>query len=203
MINELLAWMLTQVTGIISGMGYWGIALCMAIESCNIPLPSEMIQPFAGYLVSTGRFGFVEAVLAGTAGGTFGSVVSYYIGKFAMDSPLLFWISPAKKNWLISWFDRYGDKTAFFSRLMPGVRTFISLPAGAAKMNLVKFIIYTFLGSLIWSILLTYLGYVMGENWTSLSPYFKRLDIIVLILLILGVAYLLFQRRLYRSKNQK
>lgn len=201
MINAFLIWVLAKITGIISGMGYWGVALCMAVESCNIPLPSEMIQPFGGYLVSTGRFGFVEAVLAGALGGTFGSVVSYYIGVFAMDSPMLFWISEHKKTRLIAWFELYGDKTAFFSRLLPGVRTFISLPAGAAKMNLLKFAIYTFLGSLIWTTLLTYLGYVMGANWTLLSPYFKRLDIIVGIGLILGIAYLLLHRFLYRARG--
>lgn len=202
MLNDLLLWLFVQVTSIISDMGYWGIALCMAIESCNIPLPSEMIQPFSGYLVSTGRFGFVEAVMAGTLGGTFGSVVSYYIGSFAMDSPLLFWISEHKKNWLIAWFDRYGDKTAFFSRLLPGVRTFISLPAGAAKMHLGKFIIYTLLGSLIWSTLLTYLGYIMGSNWTLLRPYFKQLDIIFVIGIVLLTCYLLLQRYLRQAKNQ-
>lgn len=194
MLNELFIWILAQVTGIISHMGYLGIALCMAIESCNVPLPSEMIQPFSGYLVSTGRFGFVPAVLAGTLGGTFGSVVSYYIGLFAMDSPLLFWISPQKKTRLIAWFERYGEKTAFLARLVPGVRTFISLPAGAARMNIVKFIVYTFLGSLVWSILLTYLGYILGANWTLLRPYFQRLDLIVIIGVLLIICYMLLRR---------
>lgn len=201
MLNGLLVWLLVKVTGIISGMGYAGIFLCMAIESCNIPLPSEMIQPFSGYLVSTGRFGFTEAVLAGSIGGTFGSLVSYYIGSFAMDSPLLFWISKQKKTWLVAWFQRYGDKTAFFSRLLPGVRTFISLPAGAAKMHLGKFLMYTFLGSLIWSTLLTYLGYILGANWTLLRPYFKRLDIIIAAGIVLGFGYLLRKRHMYRNNK--
>lgn len=201
MLNELFVQVVEQVTGIISGMGYWGIALCMAIESCNVPLPSEIIQPFSGYLVSTGRFGFVPAVLAGTIGGTFGSVVSYYIGSFAMDSPLLFWISKKKKARLIAWFDIYGDKTAFFSRLLPGVRTFISLPAGAARMDIRKFTLYTFLGSLVWSTLLTYLGYMLGANWVLLRPYFKRLDMVVVIGILLFICYLLLQRYLFRTRN--
>lgn len=200
MLQTLLAYVLGFVTGFISSVGYIGVAVCMAIESCNIPLPSEMIQPFAGYLVSTGRFKFIPAVLAGTIGGTIGSIISYFIGYYAMDSRLLFWIPAKRKEQLHDWFARHGDSTAFFSRLLPGIRTFISLPAGAARMNLPKFIIYTFLGSLIWSVLLTYLGFVMGENWEQLRVYFERLDILVVIG-ILGIAAYYILHRWYYTKR--
>lgn len=192
--NTILLYVLHSVTGFISSLGYWGIAICMAIESCNIPLPSEMIQPFGGYLVSAGRLSFWQAVLAGTAGGTFGSIVSYYLGYYAMDSRLLFWVSPTKREQLNGWFERYGERTAFFGRLIPGVRTFISLPAGAARMNLSRFTVYTFLGSLIWSTLLTYVGYILGENWRQIQVYFHRIDLIVVLAFVIMIVYYLIRR---------
>ncbi|MEQ8175729.1 MAG: DedA family protein [Syntrophomonadaceae bacterium] len=200
MLQNVLAYLLGLVTEFISSVGYVGVAVCMALESCNIPLPSEMIQPFAGYLIATGRFSFIPAVLAGTIGGTIGSIISYVIGYYAIDSRLLFWIPGSRKEQLHDWFARHGDSTAFFARLLPGIRTFISLPAGAAKMNLVKFIIYTFSGSLIWSVLLTYSGFIMGVNWEQLRVYFERLDILILIG-ILGIAAYYFLHRWYYSKH--
>ncbi len=193
--ETILLYVLQQVTGFISGLGYWGIAICMAIESCNIPLPSEMIQPFGGYLVSIGRLNFWETVLAGTVGGTLGSIVSYYFGYYAIDSRWLFWISAGKKEQLSGWFERYGERTAFFSRLVPGVRTFISLPAGASRMNIFKFILYTFFGSLIWSTFLTYIGFVLGENWREIEVYFKQADLLVIIGLLVLLGYYFIRKR--------
>jgi len=194
-LTTLLLYILHQITGFIADLGYWGIAICMAVESCNIPIPSEMIQPFGGYLVSTGHLGFWQAVLAGTAGGTLGSVISYYLGYYAMDSRLLFWVPQAKKYQLTNWFERYGESTAFLGRLIPGVRTFISLPAGAGHMNLPKFIIYTFLGSFLWSTFLTYVGYVLGENWEQIQVYFHRIDIAVAMVLVILIFYYLVHRK--------
>jgi len=194
-LETILLYVLQQVTGFISGLGYWGIAICMAIESCNIPLPSEMIQPFGGYLVSTGRLKFWETVLAGTAGGTLGSIVSYYLGYYAIDSRWLFWISAGKKEQLSRWFEQYGERTAFFSRLVPGVRTFISLPAGASRMNVFKFILYTFFGSLIWSTFLTYIGFILGENWREIEVYFKQADLLVIIGLLVLLGYYFIRKR--------
>lgn len=193
--NAILLYLLHLVTGFISGLGYWGVAICMAIESCNIPLPSEMIQPFGGFLVSTGQLGFWPTVLAGTAGGTFGSVVSYYLGYYAMDTRLLVWVSQSKREKLNGWFERYGERTTFFARLVPGVRTFISLPAGAARMNLARFILYTFLGSLLWSTFLTYIGFILGENWHQIQVYFHRVDLIVVAALAAIIVYYLVRRR--------
>ncbi|MGI5921011.1 MAG: DedA family protein [Syntrophomonadaceae bacterium] len=183
------------ITDIIGGLGYWGVGICMAIESCNVPLPSEVILPFGGYLASEGRITFLQAALAGTVGGTLGSVVSYYLGYYAIDSSILFWIPERKKQVVTEWFNRHGESTVFFSRLLPVVRTFISLPAGAAKMNLAKFIAYTFVGSLIWSLILTYLGYQLGTHWMILRKYFEYADIIILIAIIAGIAYYYRRRR--------
>jgi len=198
MIDALLAWAFSFITNTFSQIGYLGIALCMAIESCNIPLPSELIMPFGGYLVSTGEFTFWQTVLAGTAGGTIGSVVSYYIGRFAMHSPLLFWVSQNKKAQLTRWFDRHGESTAFFSRLLPGIRTFISLPAGAAGMNIFRFTFYTLIGTFLWCWFLAYMGYMLGSNWTILSVYFHDADLAILIGLVGIVVYYLVRRKLQR-----
>lgn len=194
MLEHLMAYLFSLISDAVSKIGYWGIAICMGIESCNIPLPSELIMPFGGYLVSTGKFTFWNTVLAGTAGGTIGSVISYYLGRFAMNSRLLFWVSDSKKAMLTRWFERYGESTAFFSRLLPGIRTFISLPAGASGMSIYRFTFYTLIGTFIWCSFLAYLGYFLGANWTILSVYFHQADLIILIGLAIIIAYYLVKR---------
>jgi len=198
MIDAILAWAFSFVTNTFSKIGYLGIALCMAIESCNIPLPSELIMPFGGYLVSTGEFTFWNTILAGTVGSTFGSVVSYYLGRFAMNSPLVFWVSQNKKDQLFRWFEKYGETTAFFSRLIPGIRTFISLPVGASGMNILRFTFYTFIGNFLWCWLLAYLGFILGTNWTILSVYFHEADLVILIGLVSIVFYYLIKRKVQK-----
>lgn len=195
MFDGILTWFFGLISDAISGIGYLGIALCMGIESCNIPLPSELIMPFAGYLASTGEFTLWKTIAAGTAGGTLGSVISYYLGRFAMNSTLFFWVSQSKKDWLTGWFEKHGESTIFFSRLLPGIRTFISLPAGAAGMNLLRFTFYTLVGSFLWCWLLAYLGFVLGSKWTILQVYFHDLDLIVLIGVIGIAAYYLIRRK--------
>jgi membrane protein DedA with SNARE-associated domain len=174
-------------------MGYWGIAIGMAVESANIPLPSEVILPFGGYLVYTGRLEFFQAAMAGTIGGTLGSALSYYLGlrggrPFLVKYGRYFGFSMNHLAVADRWFDRYGEATVFFTRLMPIVRTFISLPAGISGMNFKKFLVYTFLGSLPWSLLLTYVGLKLGQNWNTIGPWFHRLDVVV----ALGIAAVIF-----------
>lgn len=174
---------------VIAALGYWGVGLGMAIESANIPLPSEVILPFGGYLVHTGRLEFWQTVLVGTLGGTFGSVVSYYLGlrggrPFLQKYGRFLGINERKLRVADRWFDRYGEATVFFTRLLPIIRTFISFPAGIACMNFKRFVLYTFLGSLPWSILLVYSGYALGQNWQALKPWFHRGDFVVAALLI-------------------
>lgn len=188
----LLDQVLDTVVAYIAALGYWGIGLGMAIESANIPLPSEVILPFGGYLVSSGVLSFWGVVLAGTVGGTAGSVVSYVLGAWGGRPLVLRYgrylgVTPKKLGIADEWFARYGEATVFFTRMMPVVRTFISLPAGISRMHFRRFVIYTFLGSLPWSIALTYLGYQLGENWQSLKPLFHRLDLLVIGLLSIVV----------------
>lgn len=175
---------LHQVTVVISIMGYWGVGVGMAIESANIPLPSEVILPFGGYLVYAGRLDFWGTVMAGTVGGTIGSIGSYLLGlkggrPFLIRYGRYIGINEHKLAMADGWFARYGEATVFFTRLMPIIRTFISLPAGIARMNFVRFVIYTFLGSLPWSILLVYAGYALGQNWQAIKPWFRGVDIII------------------------
>lgn len=195
---------LTGLTGMvvvwISSLGYWGIAAAMFLESCNIPLPSEAILPFAGYLVFIGRITFWEAVLAGTLGGTAGSLASYYLGKWG-GRPLLnrygryIGINARKLAAADRYFERWGETTVFFTRLLPVIRTFISLPAGIAEMGMGRFTAYSFLGSLPWSILLVYLGVKLGQNWTRLGALFHRLDMLVVVGLVIILAAWWWQKR--------
>ncbi|MDQ0286035.1 membrane protein DedA with SNARE-associated domain [Desulfofundulus luciae] len=199
-LSYLLEIVVEWVVGFISDLGYWGIAIGMAIESANIPLPSEVILPFGGYLVSTGRLDFFWAAMAGTIGGTVGSIISYFIGLWG-GRPFLLrygrYIGISHKHFELAerWFHRYGEATVFFTRLMPVVRTFISLPAGISGMNFPRFVIYTFLGSLPWSFFLTYLGLKMGQHWQDLKYWFHRLDLVVALGLLVLVVYLWRKRK--------
>lgn len=153
-----------------------------------------MILPFGGFLVSQGRLDFLVAALAGTIGGTIGSIASYLLGLIGGRPVLLRYgryigINEKKLAVADHWFYRYGEATVFFTRFMPVIRTFISLPAGISKMNFKRFVIYTFLGSLPWSLLLVYIGYKMGQNWEMIKPWFHRLDIVVGIGILLLLLY--------------
>ena len=174
------------IIGAISSLGYLGIVALMAIESACIPLPSEVIMPFSGFLVWEGQFNLWLTGLAGAAGCVVGSAAAYWAGYWG-GRPL---VRRYRRYLLISsrdltradhWFERYGDSTVFFSRLLPVVRTFISLPAGIARMRFERFCLYTFLGSFPWCLGLSYLGYRMGEHWETLRTYFHDLDVVILI----------------------
>lgn len=199
-ITGLIEVVFKTITDAIAATGYWGIAIGMAIESANIPLPSEVILPFGGYLVSTGRLEFYRAVLAGTIGGTVGSILSYYLGllggrPFLLKYGRYFGFSIKHLDQATGWFERYGEATVFFTRLMPIVRTFISLPAGIGGMNFKKFVFYTFMGSLPWSLLLTYVGFKLGQNWKAIEPLYHKLDIVVALGLVALAVYLWLRRK--------
>lgn len=184
MIESILSVVSNFIINFISDTGYLGITVLMAIESAAIPVPSEIIMPFSGYLVSQGNFNFWLVSLWGTLGNVFGSIIAYYIG-FWGGRPLIekygkyIFIRKHELDRADNWFNRYGQSTVFFSRLLPAVRTFISLPAGIAKMKIEKFIFYTFVGSLPWVVGLTYIGYKLGGEWESIRRYFHRLDLVI------------------------
>jgi len=199
MVYELLTFISSLVVNAISNFGYPAVFLLMSLESALIPIPSEIIMPFSGFLVFEGRFSFWEAVMWGTFGNLFGSILAYLIGFYG-GRPL---VEKYGKYVLITrhdldladkWFAKYGSISIFFSRVLPVVRTFISLPAGIAKMNFWKFSLYTFLGSLIWSIFLTYAGVLTGEKWKELDVYFKKFDWLIGIAIVLGVGFWAYKK---------
>ncbi len=178
----------------ISSSGYLGIVILMGIESACIPLPSEIIMPFSGYLVFRGDFELLRTGLAGAFGCVVGSVPAYYLGLYG-GRPLVerygryVLISHRDLDLADRWFERYGDWAIFFSRLLPVVRTFISFPAGVARMNFTRFVIYTWIGSFPWCLGLAYVGMKLGENWDTLGVYFHEFDIVIGILITMGVLY--------------
>ena len=174
--------------------GYVAIAFGMALESACIPIPSELIFGFAGYLVYKEQLDFTTSVIAGVSGGLAGSIFAYLIGyyggkPFVVRYGRYFFISRRKVDMAQSWFDRYGLKATFFSRLLPVIRTFISLPAGFAQVNFPKFVLYTLLGSIPWTIGLIYAGMLLGENWQLLNTVGHEVSLLVVAGLLLIAAY--------------
>ena len=186
------------VTSAISHLGYLGIFLLMALESAYIPIPSEIIMPFSGFLVSSGEMNFWLVVAVGSVGNLAGSFLAWWVG-WRGGRPL---VEKYGKYILLSqndlessdrFFKRYGEGTVFFSRLLPVVRTFISLPAGIAKMDNKKFLLYTLAGCIPFTALLTYAGLVLKDNWNALQPYFHKFDLIIALLIILAIIWFIFR----------
>ena len=204
MVSTILSWLASLIINTISSTGYFGVFFLMVLESACIPIPSEITMPFAGFLVWQGNFTLWQVVLWGAIGNLIGSIISYAVGYYG-GRPLIekygkyIFISRRDLESADKWFLKYGQSTAFFSRLLPAIRTFISLPAGVARMNFRKFCFYTFLGSLIWSYFLAYAGLIMGENWDSLRTYFEKFDFIVIAAVIIGIIW--WARRHFTNKN--
>ncbi len=170
----------------------------MTLESALIPIPSEVTMPFSGFLVSKSQLSFPLVILAGAFGNLAGSLIAYGLGYYLEDAVILGLIKKYGKFFLVSeheyiksihWFNKYGSGIAFFSRMLPAVRTFISLPAGMAKMNLLKFSVFTFAGSLIWSVFLTYIGIYLGNRWNSLEVYFRRFQILIAVFIVFTILF--------------
>ena len=213
-ISAVTSWITTNI----GNLGYLGIVIMMGIESACIPLPSEIIMPFGGYLVykDPARFGGVWSGLiwmgvAGAAGCVWGSAVAYWAGKFG-GRPFVekygryFLIREQDMDKADVFFTKHGDAAIFISRLLPVVRTFISFPAGISKMKFWRFLIYTFLGSFPWCLGLAYVGYVLGEKWdTQLKAYFHKADVVIVgaILVMAGlyVYHHIKSDREYRAKK--
>lgn len=199
MIDRILTGVSAFIIATISTLGYGGIVLMMAIESACIPLPSEVIMPFSGYLVADGRLSLNLVAVAGASGCLLGSYAAYFVGASGGR-----WFLERYGHWVLiaphelevadRFFERWGSPAVFFSRLLPVVRTFIAFPAGVARMRLLPFTIYTLLGSYIWCLILAYTGMKLGQHWKQLGPYFHRFDTAIGLLLALGVGFLLYNR---------
>ena len=189
-------------------LGYGGVTVAMAIESAMIPLPSELILPFAGFLVSdptahepltSGAWNFWIVVIVATIGNTIGSLIGYAIGAWGGRPFLERWgryllIRPHEIELADHFFQKYGSATAFFSRLLPIVRTFVSFPAGVARMNLVRFTVYSTAGALIWSILLVQLGVTFGQRWTEIRHVLQPFDLAIAAVVIAAIVFFAWWR---------
>ncbi len=195
-LNEIILQMIGWIEGTITSMGPFGIAILMAIESCNIPLPSEAILPFAGYMVSKGIFSIHTAAIFGAIGCVMGSIPSYLIGRiggrpFVEKYGKWFLVSRKDLETADRWQEKWGDWAFFICRMLPVVRTFISLPAGILKANLWKFTIFTFLGSLVWSYFLVWVGIKFGKHSELFKHIWHKFDaIIIATFIILFIIYL-------------
>jgi membrane protein DedA with SNARE-associated domain len=191
MIAELLS---DSVTQFISSIGYAGIFLLMALESAAIPVPSELIMTFSGYLAYQGVFDFTSIVILGAAGCMAGSMVSYWIGLkggrvFIDKYGKYFFMNHHHLDIAELWFKKYGDKAVLFSRMLPVVRTFISLPAGMGRYDFKKLIIFSFIGSLPWCFALAYIGLKLGPQWKNIITFFNGLDMVIVFVLIALIVY--------------
>jgi membrane protein DedA with SNARE-associated domain len=186
-------------TDFIGSAGELGVFLLMVLESACIPVPSEAIMLFAGFSVSEGEMTLAGIVVAGVLGNLVGSWIAYAVGYYGrldlLEKNKLIHISPKHLKWADDWFARYGNATVFFSRMLPIIRTFISLPAGVAKMPFWRFSAYTLLGSVPWVLMLAIVGEKVGENWEDWRHKLGYLDYVVLAVIVVGIGYLLLKRR--------
>jgi len=207
--HQLLTWISETALQLVNTMGIWGIWLGMILESACIPIPSEVIMLSGGWLVAQGSITFMEVAVAGILGNLLGSVIAYYIGK-AGGRRLL---EKYGKYILMNehhleqserWFKRYGESTVFFTRMLPFIRTFISLPAGIAGMKAWKFIVFTALGCIPWNLALIYLGYRLGDNWSIVEQYIRPISYTVCgIVLLLLLWWLVRRYRMISSARNK
>ncbi len=193
---------------IISAMGYFGIGGAMLIESACIPLPSEMTLPLAGFMVADGRIDLWLANLAVAIGSMIGSTLAYIVGyyggrPFILKYGKYFFVSEEHFYKADSTFKKYGSAAVFFGRLLPVIRTFISLPAGIARMDFKKFFIYSLIGMLPWNFVLIFLGFKMGSNYeTVVRPIFKKFEYVVIIAIVLVILFFIFKAVFHRNKKK-
>lgn len=202
MLEKIIAYLATFTIAIISAGGYWGIALLMAIESACIPLPSEIIMPFAGYLVSTGELNLYGAATAGAIGCNLGSIVAYEVGRRGGRPLAEKWgryvlIGPGELDAADRFFNRWGNAAVFVGRLLPIIRTFIAFPAGVARMKIIPFHVYTFLGSWPWCFALTWIGMKLGAAWNSdpqVKAIYKQFEIGIAVVVFAAGALFLWHK---------
>jgi membrane protein DedA with SNARE-associated domain len=197
MVEQILLALHQFITHFMSEAGYAGVTVLMAIESACIPLPSELIMPYAGYLSSQGVFTLLWAATAGAIGCNLGSIIAYEVGYFGGRPLVEKWgryilLNAHDLDKADRFFERHGSWAIFLGRLLPVIRTFIALPAGIAKMPRGKFHVYTFLGSWPWCFALAWIGMKLGENWNTLGKYFHRFDAVIGAFLIAGIAWFLW-----------
>ena len=197
---EIISYVSEWALEVIERTGYAGIFILSALESAAVPIPSEIVVPFSGFLVIVGKFSLWGVVWVATLANLIGSIALFLIGR----SGGRWFLEKYGKYLLIHkkdldkadvWFARHGVKAVFFSRMLPVVRTFISLPAGIARMNILKFSVFTFLGALPWNFVLAFIGYKARENWNMLHDYFRKADIFIVLLFIAVVVWYIWSHK--------
>jgi len=205
-LTSIIVFISSIVIYLITELGYLGIFVAMTMESAALPIPSEIVMPFAGYVAFQGHLDFWAIVIAGTLGNLVGSILLYYIGLKGGRPVLMKYgkyilVSEREIKIAEEWFRKFGSKVIFFSRMLPVVRTFVSLPAGAAKMGIKKFSFYTLIGSLPWNITLTYVGFVLGENWQQIEGAFRAFDLVIMGVVAVVLAYIVYA--LFKKKSKR
>jgi membrane protein DedA with SNARE-associated domain len=205
MTEKILALLFVFIKSVVAATGYLGITFLMAVESACVPLPSELIMPFAGYLVYEGSMKLIWVATAGAIGCNLGSLIAYEIGYYG-GRPLVerygayILLSRRELDWAERFFARWGQAAVFVGRLLPVIRTFIALPAGVARMPRGKFHLYTFLGSWPWCLALAYFGMKLGENWRTMGKYFHQFDLVIGLLLAVGLVWFVWSHWQHRIK---
>jgi membrane protein DedA with SNARE-associated domain len=201
-------WLAEWIPNTMNQLGYWGIGLLMFLENLFPPIPSELIMPLAGFTVAKGQMDFIPVIIAGVVGTILGAFPWYYIGKFISEERLEHladkygkWISVTSKDIkkANNWFNEHGGKAVFFCRLVPGVRTLISLPAGINNMPLIPFTLYSTLGTTIWVTFLTFLGYKLGDNYELVDEYLGPVSKIVLAIIVIFFILWIVRKQMRRS----
>lgn len=205
MLTQLLAFLSFFILSTIERLGYGGVFVLMTLESAGLPIPSEIIMPFSGFLVSQGSFSFWLVVALGTAGNVVGSLLFYWLGVYGGRAFVLrygkyIFFHASELERAERWFSRWGNWAIFFSRLLPAVRTYISFPAGLTRMKILPFTLLTLAGSLPWVWALAYIGVVLGERWEIVEGYFRRFDEIIVGVGVLGVGWLVWRHYKLKSK---
>ena len=202
--------MFDKIVEIVSAFGYVGVFLLMLLENIFPPIPSELIMPLAGFVAARGDLNFIAVILVGTAGSVVGALPWYYAGaklgearmkRFAERWGHWLTLSPEDVDKASEWFDRHGKGAVFFGRLIPAVRTLISVPAGIAGMSMTKFLIYSTLGSLIWTALLALAGYLLESQYEKVSEYMNPISTGVVVLMVLYYLYRLIRQRFGRKEH--
>lgn len=204
--------MLNWITNIISSLSYWGIALLMLLENIFPPIPSEVIMPLAGFTAQQGQLNLLFVILAGTVGSILGALPWYYIGKQVGERRLRQWVDRHGK-WLTlsgedidksqQWFNKYGGAAVFFGRLIPGIRTLISIPDGFEEMPLFTFLLYSTVGTLLWVGLLSYAGFVLGQNYQLVKKFLTPISIVVAVVLALVLGVWIVRRHQKKHSSKK
>jgi membrane protein DedA with SNARE-associated domain len=199
MTDAILDPIVNAATDVIDATGLVGIFVLMALESACIPVPSEAIMLFAGFNVSEGDLTMFGIVAAGSLGNLAGSLIAYAAGYYGrielLDRNKLIHLNRRYLEWSDRWFERHGSSTVFFTRMLPIIRTFISLPAGVARMPLGRFVVFTLAGCVPWVLMLAIIGREVGERWEEWRDYLHYGDYVVIAAVVIGLAYLLIRRR--------